>query len=59
MADVSPTVGELFKAKAVTDELVNAAVDAFLSDPAKSAHPIADGYSLDFAAAVAGHGWAS
>ncbi|MBA8913813.1 hypothetical protein [Methylorubrum thiocyanatum] len=29
MADSNPTVGELFKAKAVTDEQVIAAVDAY------------------------------
>ncbi|MBB2964677.1 hypothetical protein FHU13_005095 [Methylobacterium sp. R2-1] len=55
MADPNPTVGELFKAKAVTDEQVNAAVEAFQADPASDAHPIADGYVLDLAAAVAGH----
>ena len=55
----SPTVGELFKAKAVTDEQVNAAVEAYHADPATSSHPIADGFSLDLAAAVAGHAWAS
>lgn len=59
MADSSPTIGELFKAKAVTDEQVNAAVDAYLAKPETDAHPITDGYSLDLAAAVAGHGWAS
>lgn len=59
MADPNPTVGELFKAKAVTDEQVNAAVDAYHADPGATAHPIADGYSLDLAAAVIGHGWAS
>ncbi len=59
MPDPNPTVGELFKAKAVTDEQVNAAVDAYLDEPDTDAHPIADGYSLDLAAAVAGHGWAS
>jgi hypothetical protein len=59
MPDPNPTVGELFKAKAVTDEQVNAAVDAYHADPATSAHPIADHYSLDLAAAVAGHAWAS
>jgi hypothetical protein len=32
MADANPTVGELFKAKAVTDEQVNEAVDAYLVD---------------------------
>jgi hypothetical protein len=47
MADSSPTVGELFKAKAVTDEQVNAAVDAYQADPLANALPIADGYSLD------------
>lgn len=59
MADPNPTVGELFKAKAVTDDEVNAAVAAYLADPETGAHPIADGYSLDLAAAVGGHGWAS
>lgn len=58
MADAGPTVGELFKAKAVTDEQVNAAVEAYLADPGAEAHTITDGYSLDLAAAVAGHGWA-
>ncbi|CAO4140615.1 hypothetical protein LPLAFNJD_LOCUS736 [Methylorubrum aminovorans] len=59
MADSSPTVGELFKAKVVTDEQVNAAVEAYLAKPETNAHPIADGYVLDLAAAVAGHAWAS
>ena len=59
MSDPNPTVGELFKAKSVTDEQVNAAVGAYLADPAAGAYPIADGYTLDLAAAVAGHGWAS
>ncbi|MGA4550553.1 hypothetical protein [Methylorubrum aminovorans] len=59
MPDPNPTVGELFKAKAVTDDGVNAAVEVFMKDPGTDAHPIADGYSLDLAAAVAGHGWAS
>jgi hypothetical protein len=38
---------------------VNAAVDAYLAKRGTEAHPIADGYVLDLAAAVAGHGWAS
>lgn len=59
MANSSPTVGELFKAKAVTDDQVNADIDAYQADPGTTAHPITDGYSLDLAAAVAGHGWAS
>ncbi|QIJ76170.1 hypothetical protein GU700_17170 [Methylobacterium sp. NI91] len=59
MPDPNPTVGELFKAKAVTDEQVNAAVEAYLVKPETDAHLIADGYVLDLGAAVAGHGWAS
>ncbi|SOR29797.1 protein of unknown function [Methylorubrum extorquens] len=59
MIESSPTVGELFKAKAVTDDEVNAAVDAYHADPGTTAHPIAGGYSIDLGAAVAGHGWAS
>ncbi|QDI81055.1 hypothetical protein E8E01_11720 [Methylorubrum populi] len=59
MPDPNPTVGELFKAKAVTDEQVNAAVEAYLATPDTSEHPIADGYSLDLGGAVAGHRWAS
>ncbi|CAO4178734.1 hypothetical protein [Methylorubrum populi] len=59
MPDPNPTVGELFKSKAVTDEQVNAAVEAYLADPEAAAYPIADGYSLDLAEAVAGHGWAN
>ena len=59
MADSSPTVGELFKAKAVTDDEVNAAVEVFMKDAEAGAHPIAAGYSLDLAAAVGAHLWAS
>lgn len=55
MADCSPTVGELFKAKAVTDEQLNAAVNAYLSDLEASAFPIADGYVVDLDAAIAEH----
>ncbi|MER2251229.1 hypothetical protein ABS772_15020 [Methylorubrum podarium] len=58
MADASPTVGELFKAKAVTDSEVSAAVEAYLADPETHAHLIAQGYSVDLAAAVIGHAWA-
>ncbi|MCY1643256.1 hypothetical protein [Methylorubrum sp. SL192] len=38
---------------------MNAAVDAYQADPRTTAYPIAGGYSLDLAAAVAGHGSAS
>lgn len=54
-----PTVSEFFRANAVTDELVNAAVGAYLADPDATAHPIADDYGLDLAAAVGGRGGAS
>lgn len=47
MADSSLTVGELFKAKAVTDEQVNAAVNANLAKSKVDAHPMAGRYSLD------------
>ncbi|APX84531.1 hypothetical protein BV511_07275 [Methylorubrum extorquens] len=55
----SPTVGELFKAKAVADEQVNAAVDAYPADSGTITHPNVGGYGLGLAAAVVGHGWAS
>ena len=59
MPDPNPTVGEFFKAKTVTDDEVNAAVEVFMKDAETGARPIADGYRLDLAAAVAGHRWAS
>ncbi|EHP90081.1 hypothetical protein [Methylorubrum extorquens] len=59
MSGSDATAGELFKAKTVTDNQVNAAVDAYLADPCTTTHLIADGYSLDLGAAVAGHSWAS
>jgi hypothetical protein len=59
MADPNPTVGELFKAKAVTDDEVNAAVEAYLSDLEAGIFPIADGYVVDVDAAVVKHLWAS
>lgn len=59
MPDPNPTVGELFEAKAITNEQVNAAVEAYLAGPEAGAHPITSGYTLDLAAAVAGDGWAA
>jgi hypothetical protein len=59
MADSSPTVGELFKAKAVTDDEVNAAVEAYLTDLEAGIFPIAAGYVVDVDAAVVKHLWAS
>ncbi|MCP1539024.1 hypothetical protein [Methylorubrum extorquens] len=55
MADSSFTVGELFKAKAVTDEQVNAAVEAYLADPETSAYRLTGGYSINLLDAVSRH----
>ncbi|MER2249692.1 hypothetical protein ABS772_07160 [Methylorubrum podarium] len=52
MADSSPTAGDLFNAKAIPDEQVNAAIKAYLANPETDAHPIADGYVLDLGAVV-------
>jgi hypothetical protein len=59
MADSNPTVGELFKAKVVTDEQVNAAVEVYLSDLEAGIFTIGDGYIVDVDAAVVKHLWAS
>ncbi|MGG3811073.1 hypothetical protein ABEV34_05405 [Methylorubrum rhodesianum] len=48
----SPTVGELFKAKTVTDEQVTALVDAVLAGKLDDRAELAEGYVLDVAAAV-------
>ncbi len=43
MPDPNPTVGEIFKAKAVTDDEVNAAVEVYMSNAETGAHSIAEG----------------
>lgn len=48
----TPTTGELFKAKAILDDEVIVAVDAYLATPDMGPFPIAKGYRLDVAAAV-------
>ncbi|WP_437871229.1 hypothetical protein ACSD7O_20340 [Methylorubrum extorquens] len=55
----SPTVSGLFKFNTVTDDRVNAAVEAYLADSDAGTFPIADGYVVDLDAAVAEHPWAS
>ncbi|MDV2985727.1 UNVERIFIED_CONTAM: hypothetical protein Q9R58_15555 [Methylobacteriaceae bacterium AG10] len=55
MPDPNPTVGELFKAKAVTDDQVNAAVEAYLAEPRPGVCPLGDTYVLDVDAAVRAH----
>ncbi|WP_156368999.1 hypothetical protein [Methylobacterium sp. Leaf100] len=55
MANVPPTTGELFKAKAVTEADIVAAVDAFMADPNTTAFLFGEGYRLDIAEAVRAH----
>jgi len=55
MADQTPTIGALSEVKAITDEQVSAAIDAFLAGQTSGPFPIADGYRVDLAAAVAAH----
>lgn len=59
MASANPTIGELFKAKAVTPEDVAAAVDAFMADPTTTLFMLGEGYGVDLAAAVAAQAWAT
>ena len=54
MPDI-PTIGDLYKAKLITDDELRAAVEAYFADPTEDAYPIAEGYDLDLAAAVQGH----
>jgi N-acetylglutamate synthase/N-acetylornithine aminotransferase len=51
----NPTVSELRKTSDVTDDEITAAVDAVLADLATEAYPLAKGWTLDLAAAVANH----
>jgi hypothetical protein len=51
----NPTVSELRKAAEVSDDEIDAAVDAYSADPATAPFRIADGYVIDVAAAVQRH----
>ncbi|MHC2109362.1 hypothetical protein [Methylobacterium sp. CM6246] len=53
MASTNPTVGELFKSKAVTAEDIGAAVDTFMADPTTTLFMLGEGYGVDLAVAVA------
>ena len=55
MAD-QKTTGDLRKAAEITDDEINAAVDAVLAKPKTGQYPIGGGYLLDLAAAVEAHG---
>lgn len=53
------TTGELYKAKAILEADVVAAVDTFMADPTTTAFLFGDGYRIDLAEAVHSHEWAS
>jgi hypothetical protein len=52
---IARTTGELCKAKAIADEDVTAAIDAYMEDPAIARFDFGEGHSLDLAAAVVAH----
>ena len=51
----NPTTGDLFKAKAITSDEIDAAVDAILARPDVGQYPIGGGYLLDLGAAIQAH----
>ena len=55
----NPTTGELYKAKALTEADIVAAVDAFMADPTTTAFLFGEGFSIDLAEAVRAHELAS
>jgi phosphoserine aminotransferase len=55
VSDPNPTVGELFKAKAVTDEQLNAAVEAYCDNPTTSGYAINEHYAVNLLDAVTMH----
>ncbi|WP_043385515.1 hypothetical protein, partial [Methylobacterium sp. UNCCL110] len=52
MAKEPPTVSELRKAAEVTDQEIDAAVDAVLADLSTEAYPLAKGWTLDLVATL-------
>ena len=52
MPDTRQTIGDLYKAKAVSEEQLEAAVDAFMRDPSTHFFRIAEDIVIDPAAAV-------
>ncbi|CAO4134687.1 hypothetical protein [Methylorubrum extorquens] len=59
MSDNSPTVGELFKANVVTHDDLNALIDAVLAGRMNVQEELAEGYTLDVAAAVKANAFAT
>ncbi|MEG9501074.1 MAG: hypothetical protein MIN69_04260 [Methylorubrum extorquens] len=59
MNDKSPSVGELFKANVVTHDDMNALIDAVLAGRMNVREELAEGYTLDVAAAVKANAFAT
>lgn len=59
MTNAPETTGELFKAKAVTDADVAAAVDAFMADPSTKGFALGEGYRIDLLETVSSSKFAS
>lgn len=55
MTEGSPTIGDLVKAKAITPDEIDAAVEALLKGRMEALFRFADGWSLDLTGAVDGH----
>ena len=55
----NPTTDELYKAGAIPEADVVAAVDAFIADPTTTLFVLGDGYRLDLARAVRSHPFAN
>ena len=52
MAEAALTIGELYKAKIILADDLDAAVEAYMADPKTSQFTFAGGYSLDLMVAV-------
>jgi len=59
MPNPNPTVGELFKAKVVTHDDLNALVDAVLEGRVEERVELGEGYTVDVAAAVKANAFAA
>lgn len=59
MTSAPQTTGELFKAKAVTDADIVAAVDAFLSDPSTRGYALGESYKIDLSETVSSNTFAA
>jgi hypothetical protein len=51
----NPTTGELYKAKAITSDKIDAAVDAVLAQPGVGPYPIGGDYLLDLSTDIEAH----